>query len=64
MLVLTRKEGSRILIGKDIVVTLVQIRGGKVRVGIEAPPAVDIVRDEIANQPERRSKSMQSAIHD
>ena len=47
MLVLSRKLGERICIGDDIVVTITQINGGRVRVGIEAPRSVDVYRDEI-----------------
>lgn len=47
MLVLTRKESQRIRIGDDIVITIAKIDGNKVRVGIDAPADVSIVREEI-----------------
>lgn len=47
MLVLTRKAGERVLIGDDIVVTILEIRGDRIRVGIEAPSGLRIQRDEI-----------------
>jgi carbon storage regulator len=47
MLVLTRQQNQRIIIGDDIVITLVQIQGSKVRIGIEAPQEVDIRREEL-----------------
>lgn len=47
MLVLTRKESQRIRIGDDIVITIAKIDGNKVRVGIDAPAEVSIVREEI-----------------
>ena len=47
MLVLSRKESERIRLGDDIVVTIVRISGDKVRVGIEAPPEVLVLRDEL-----------------
>jgi len=47
MLVLTRKLGERIVIGDDIVVTVVAIGPGRVRLGIEAPPTVPVLRDEL-----------------
>lgn len=47
MLVLTRKEGQRIVIGGNIVVDIVQLRGNRVRVGISAPPETGIVRGEL-----------------
>ena len=48
MLVLSRKEGERILIGDDIRVTVVRVSGGGVRLGIEAPPESAIIREELA----------------
>jgi len=46
MLVLTRKIGEAVLIGNDVRVTIVQIRGKQVRLGIEAPPDLLILREE------------------
>jgi carbon storage regulator len=47
MLVLSRKPNERIRIGDSIVLTVVKIHGGSVRLGIEAPPEVDVLRDEL-----------------
>ena len=47
MLVLSRKRDEQIVIGQDIVVTIVEIRGDKVRLGIEAPPHVSVHRQEV-----------------
>jgi carbon storage regulator len=47
MLVLSRGINERIMIGNSIVVTVIQIQGGKVRIGIEAPPEVAIAREEL-----------------
>lgn len=47
MLVLSRKLDERIQIGDHIVVTIVDIRGDKVRIGIQAPPDVAVHREEI-----------------
>jgi len=47
MLVLSRKTGERIHIGEDVVVTIVQIGPNNVRVGIDAPKEMAIVREEI-----------------
>ena len=47
MLVLTRKADEQILIGDDIKITLVRVRGNSVRVGIEAPLDVRVVRGEL-----------------
>ena len=47
MLVLTRKPGERVLIGDDIVVTILDSRGDGIRIGIDAPRGVRIQRDEV-----------------
>lgn len=47
MLVLTRKPGERVLIGDDIVVTIIETRGDGVRIGFDAPRGVRIHRAEI-----------------
>lgn len=49
MLVLARMPNERIIIGDDIVITVVEVRGNKVRIGIEAPKDVTVHRDEIYN---------------
>ena len=47
MLVLTRKSGEQILIGDDIVITVLDSRGDGVRIGIDAPRGVKIQRHEV-----------------
>ena len=47
MLVLSRKVSERIWIGDEICVTIVRINGNAVRVGIDAPPNLAVVRDEL-----------------
>lgn len=47
MLVLSRKVGEKIIIGGNIVITLVDIDRGKVRIGIEAPKEVPVWREEL-----------------
>lgn len=51
MLVLSRKERERIRLGDSIVVTIVRVAGDKVRIGIEAPPDVIVLRDELEPRP-------------
>ena len=46
MLVLTRKAGQVLHIGEDIALTIIDIAGGSVRIGIDAPRYVQIVREE------------------
>jgi carbon storage regulator len=50
MLVLSRKEGERILLGDNIVITLVRCAGGKARIGIEAPQECKIIREELVGR--------------
>jgi carbon storage regulator len=47
MLILTRKLGEKINIGDDITITLVEIKGTQVKLGIEAPKTIEIHRQEI-----------------
>jgi carbon storage regulator len=51
MLVLTRRPGQRILIDDRIVVTVVSLKNGQVRLGIEAPSDVHILREELQDTP-------------
>ncbi len=57
MLVLTRKPGQSVYIGDEIKITLHGIRGNQVRIGIEAPSAVKIYREEIYLQILEENKS-------
>lgn len=50
MLVLSRKVGERILIGENISVTVVRITGGGVRLGVEAPPDMAVIRQELKDR--------------
>ncbi len=47
MLVLTRKPGEGIVIGDDIVIKIIEMRGGSIRIGIEAPLDKKIYRQEV-----------------
>lgn len=47
MLVLTRKEGEQIVLGENIRVIILAIKGKRVRLGLSAPPEVSIVRQEL-----------------
>jgi carbon storage regulator len=47
MLVLTRRTGETVMIGKEITVTVLDIKGGQARLGIQAPPSVTVDREEV-----------------
>jgi carbon storage regulator len=47
MLVLSRREQEKIRLGDSIVVTIIRVSGERVRIGIEAPPDVSVLRDEL-----------------
>ena len=47
MLVLTRNRDEKIMIGDNIIITIVDIRGDKVRIGIEAPKEISVHREEV-----------------
>ncbi len=50
MLVLTRRPGESIVIGDNIVITIIEIKGGQIRVGVDAPRTIDVYREEIYEQ--------------
>jgi carbon storage regulator len=51
MLILGRRPHEKILIGDNIVITIIGFQGGQVRIGIEAPKSVRVVREEIKGRP-------------
>lgn len=61
MLVLSRKIGERILIGDQIAITVVRVTGGGVRLGIEAPHELPVVREELRDELEAKAKEAESA---
>ncbi|MGQ9505663.1 MAG: carbon storage regulator CsrA [Thermogutta sp.] len=56
MLVLSRQRDESIIIGDNIVVTVVDIRGDKVRLGIQAPPEISVHRREVYEAIQREKK--------
>lgn len=57
MLVLSRKVNERIQIGEEITITIVRVSSGSVRIGIEAPHHLSILRDELATASEADEES-------
>lgn len=50
MLILTRRSGETLMIGDDVKITILGIRGGQVRIGIDAPRELPVHREEIYNR--------------
>ncbi len=61
MLVLSRKRDERIVIGDNIVITIVEVRGDKVRLGIDAPAEVPVHRQEVLDAMRRHSEPQDKA---
>ena len=62
MLVLSRKTSERILIGDEIAITIVRIGPNSVRIGIEAPKTMNIVREELCNFSDRKPAGTDVAV--
>ncbi len=61
MLVLSRQKDESIMIGDDIKITIVDVRGDKVRLGIEAPRKVSVHRIEVYEAIQREKEGKQAA---
>ena len=61
MLVLSRKKGESIVISDSIVVTVVDLRNGKVRLGVEAPKEVPVHRKELQDKINSQGKKPAAA---
>ena len=57
MLVLSRKQHQRIRLGDDITVTIVRLAGDQVRLGIDAPREIRVLRDELEPHEEKKEQS-------
>ena len=65
MLVLSRHRDESIMIGDDVVVTIVDIRGDKVRLGIDAPSDIPVHRQEVYDAIQRENReAAKSQAHD
>jgi carbon storage regulator len=57
MLVITRKSRESVTIGDDVVVTVLHVGGGEVRIGIDAPKQVRVLRTELLERMKARSEA-------
>jgi len=64
MLVLSRRVGESIVIGDDVTVTVLEVRGDVVRVGIDAPRSVSVHRAELLEQLESSNREAASPSED
>jgi carbon storage regulator len=62
MLILTRRIGETVMIGQDITVTVVEVKGTQVRLGISAPKAVAVHREDIYKRIKSESGSSGLAV--
>jgi carbon storage regulator len=58
MLVLSRKESERIKLGDSIVLTVVRVSGDKVRIGIQAPADMLVLREELETHVRRQEETL------
>ena len=61
MLVLSRQRDESIMIGEDVVVTIVDVRGDRVRLGIDAPTEIPVHRREVYEAIQRENKRAAAA---
>jgi len=61
MLVLSRKKNEKIVINYDIEITVVEIRGDKVRLGVEAPKSIPVHRKEVQEKIDEQERNARNA---
>lgn len=61
MLILSRRTGEKIIIGKDIVITVLKSKGSQTRIGISAPPKISVHREEVYQLIQMQTYSAQAA---
>lgn len=62
MLILTRRPGESITIGEDVTVTVVNVNGNHVRLGITAPRSVQVVREEISDAMQKENQAAAQSL--
>jgi carbon storage regulator len=64
MLRITRRAGERIVLGDDVIVEVIEVKGGTVRLGIDAPRSLPIYREEIWLEVKRENEAAAMASGD
>jgi carbon storage regulator len=64
MLVLSRRSGESVVLGEDITITVLEVRGDVVRIGIDAPRSVKVHRAELLEQLEKSNREAASPSDD
>lgn len=64
MLVMLRGIGQKIRIGADITITIIDVKGAKVRIGVAAPDDIQVNREEVAEEIEKEGKDALSKRRD
>jgi carbon storage regulator len=62
MLVLTRRLGESIILNDNIRVSVVEVKGGRIRLGIEAPPDISVDRQEVHHRRMQFAESLQERV--
>ena len=64
MLILSRKVDEKIKIGEDITITIIDIHGDQVKIGVEAPKSVKVFRQEVFDAIKQENKAAVAEKHD
>jgi carbon storage regulator len=64
MLVLTRRAGESVIIGDDVIVTVLEARGDVIRIGIQAPRDVQVHREEVYKELQQANREAASPTED
>lgn len=64
MLRITRRAGERIVLGEDVIVEVIEVKGGTVRLGIDAPRSLPVYREEIWLEVKRENEAAAMASGD
>ena len=62
MLILSRKINEKIMIGEDISITIIEIRGDQVKIGVEAPKSVKVFRQEVYEAIQNENRAAATSI--